>query len=92
MLYQDATSQIKQVWTDDSETWKTSSPAALTKADMGTDITCLTPASSNNTYAAALYVKPQTKLTRCYFQRHGFVVEVQQKGTDWDELRTLPVS
>ena len=80
------------MWTDDSETWKTSSPAALTKADMGTDITCLTPASSNNTYGAALYVAPQSKLTRCYFQRGGWVVEVQQKGTDWTEMGVLPIN
>ncbi|KAH8896534.1 hypothetical protein GQ53DRAFT_818815 [Thozetella sp. PMI_491] len=56
VLYQDATSKIKQVWTDDSETWKQASPSVLAKADNGTDISCLTPSSMNNTYGPAFEV------------------------------------
>ncbi len=91
VLYQDDSARIKQVWTDDSKTWKTSSPQALATADQGTDISCLTPAASNDTYGDALFVAPQSNITRCYFQRGGWVVEVQQNGTDWVDLGKLPM-
>ncbi|KAM7209134.1 hypothetical protein V8F20_000472 [Naviculisporaceae sp. PSN 640] len=100
VLYQDeedeknpGTGPIKQVWTDDSEKWQASTPKALLNADMGTDIACLTPATSNDTYAAApLYLAGQSSLTRCYFQRGGWVVEVLQNGTDWTETGLVPLS
>lgn len=99
VLYQDeedekkpGTGAIKQVWTDDSEKWQASTPKALLNADMGTDIACLTPATSNDTYAAPLYLAAQSNLTRCYFQRGGWVVEVLQNGTDWTETGLVPLN
>ncbi|KAK3324895.1 hypothetical protein B0H66DRAFT_511144 [Apodospora peruviana] len=92
VLYQDESDAIRQVWTDDSKTWQQSSPKVLETADKGTDISCLTPAASNNTYAEPLYVWPQSNLTRCYFQRGGgWVAEVLLNGTDWVDLGNLPM-
>ncbi|KAH8881879.1 hypothetical protein GQ53DRAFT_847947 [Thozetella sp. PMI_491] len=92
ILYQDESSRIKQTWTDDSITWKQSSPSALAVADNGTAITCLTPSAMNDTYGGnPLYLAPKSSLTRCYFQRNRWIVEVQLNGTDWDELGTVPM-
>ncbi|KAM7217454.1 hypothetical protein V8F06_007203 [Rhypophila decipiens] len=99
VLYQDEESDtepgrgdIKQVWTDDSESWQMSTPKALQNADWGTDIACLTPATSNDTYAEPLYLNYQSNLTRCYFQRGGWVVEVLQRGNDWAEMGQVPLT
>ncbi|KAH8898027.1 hypothetical protein GQ53DRAFT_803106 [Thozetella sp. PMI_491] len=91
VLYQDETASIKQVWTDDSQTWQSSSPAALAVADYGTNIACMTPSASNDTYGIPLDITPQSNLTRCYFQRGGWPVEVQLNGTDWVDLGRLPM-
>ena len=86
MLYQDESSDIKQVWTDDGEEWKQSEPEALRAADMGTDITCTGPSVSNDTFTEPLHLAPATNETRCYFQRGGWPVEVMLNGTDWEDL------
>jgi hypothetical protein len=86
LLYQDDSTDIKQVWLDNDTVWLTSSPKALRKADKGTGIACIsTPMWPETGPVKANVLNVASKdLTRCYFQKGGKLVEVvHDGGADW---------
>lgn len=92
VLYQAADGRIGMVWRDDESDWKTSQPAALARADMGTDIACLTmPESMMNSTGSVVTLEVPSTETRCYFQQGGAVREVKLNDTDWIDLGTVPL-
>lgn len=89
VLWQDAESGNIQVdWLNDATGWK--GPAtfdALSGADNGTDIACLTPSITPGTVMVGAY-----DMCRCYFQVKGKVREVQMNGNnDWAIVGELPI-
>ena len=81
------------VYRDDESDWKTASQsAALAEADVGTDIACVTmPQSMKNNIGSVVTIEAASTETRCYFQRGGWVVEVQLRQGEWAELGFVPI-
>lgn len=61
---------------------------ALTGADNGTDITCLTEGIWDNRNQ----LSTKTDMSRCYFQSGGRIKEVMYNGTSWTVVGFLPLT
>ncbi|KAG8157252.1 hypothetical protein KVR01_012960 [Diaporthe batatas] len=93
VLYQEPSSRISTVHLDNHSQWVTTQPAALSIADNGTSIACVTmPMTQRDSYGYDLDLEvASVQANRCYFQREGNVIEVALNGTDWTELGTVPI-
>ncbi|KAI9148161.1 hypothetical protein HJFPF1_11985 [Paramyrothecium foliicola] len=89
ILYQDKSRDIKQLWTEDGNEWKTSSPAVLKAADSGTSIACTTLGAVD--VEGSRRLGPASEFTRCYYRKDGHVVEVQFDGSDWVDLGSVSI-
>ncbi|OTA84581.1 hypothetical protein M434DRAFT_16388 [Hypoxylon sp. CO27-5] len=76
VLYQDNDGTIQVVWQDDN-TWKgPETYDALKEADLGTDITCLTPGAYD---AANIGISREQDMNRCFFMS-GIVHRKEERG------------
>lgn len=93
VLYQEISSRISMVYLNNNSKWVVSQPDALSIADNGTDIACLTmPMSQLDHDGKELDLeKASSHANRCYFQRGGYIREFALSGTDWIELGTIPM-
>lgn len=92
ILYQEASSRISMVYLDNEAAWSTTQPEALTNADNGTGIACLTMATSPyGVEGEEVLLEEASGTSRCYFQRGGLLREVVLSGNDWIELGTIPL-
>ncbi|KAL1850956.1 hypothetical protein Daus18300_012747 [Diaporthe australafricana] len=93
VLYQEMSSRISMVYLDNDTSWVTKQPEALSSADNGTDIACLTmPMTQSDVDGDELDLEAASSHTsRCYFQRGGYIREFALSGTDWIELGTIPM-
>lgn len=82
------------VYLDNDSKWVTSQPEAMSIADNGTDIACLTMPMSQSDYGGKELglEEASTHANRCYFQRGGYLREFALSGTDWIELGTIPMN
>ncbi|KAI9148247.1 hypothetical protein HJFPF1_12075 [Paramyrothecium foliicola] len=91
VLYVDENNNIQQLRQDDEGTWEQSSPQVFEAVDEGTNISCISRQFEdlnkewNEWYTAARH------LTRCYFQRGGFLIETQLNVADWVEMGPVPM-
>lgn len=94
VLYQEISSRISMVYLNNDSNWVVDQPEALSIADNGTDIACLTmPMSQNGGDGKELDLEEASShANRCYFQRGGYLREFALSGTDWIELGTIPMS
>lgn len=93
VLYQEASSRISMVYLDNASAWKTVQPEALTNADNGTGIACLTMSTSpSDVDGEEVLLEEASGASRCYFQRDGLLREVVLSGSDWVELSTIPLT
>ena len=81
IVYQDKSSAMKMIWTNDSKEWKTSTPEGLKGADKGTSISCTSPGTFNLPDYRRL--PGGSELTRCYFFEDGKPVSVQLDRGEW---------
>ncbi|OTA69247.1 hypothetical protein K449DRAFT_460794 [Hypoxylon sp. EC38] len=84
--HQDNDGTIQVVWQDDN-TWK--GPVtydALKGADLGTDITYLTPGAYD---AANIGISREQDMNRCFFMSDGIVKEVWFDGSEWNVANQL---
>lgn len=93
VLYQEVSSRISMAYLDNDSEWATTQPEALSSADNGTDIACLTmPMTQVDESEDELNLEEASSQTnRCYFQRGGYVREFVLSGTEWIELGTIPM-
>lgn len=93
VLYQEPSSRISMVYLDNKSQWLITHPEALSNADNGTSIACVTmPMTLRDADGNDLRLELASNHTnRCYFQRAGHVIEVAMTGTDWTELGTVPI-
>jgi hypothetical protein len=85
MLYQDGSSNIKQLATVKGGDWSISSPPALLGADEMTPIACVgMPGWNEEDPKFQFLMSEDTR--RCYFLKKGVIFEVQLNGTEWVEL------
>lgn len=92
ILYQTASSRISMVYLDNDSAWSIVEPEALTNADNGTGIACLTMSTSPFSVDGGVVLLEETSnVNRCYFQRDGLLREVALDGNDWVELGTIPL-
>jgi hypothetical protein len=88
VLWQDISGTMQVSWQDDDSGWKgPSSFPALSGADNGTAIACLTP----NAWPLS-NLKAQYDMSRCYFQASGLLKEVLYNGSDWMIIGNVPTS
>lgn len=82
------------VYLNNDSNWVIRQPEALSNADNGTDIACLTmPMSQKDDDGNELQLEePSSHANRCYFQRDGYLREFALSGTDWIELGTIPMN
>lgn len=93
VLYQEISSRISMVYLENGSNWVMSQPEAMSIADNGTDIACLTmPISQKGGDENQLDLEEaSSRANRCYFQRGGYLREFALSGTDWTELGTIPM-
>jgi hypothetical protein len=88
ILWQDPSGIIQVSWQDDDSGWKGPSAfPALSGADNGTEIACLTPNAWPLSNLQAKY-----DMSRCYFQASGLLKEVLYNGSDWTVIGNVPTS
>lgn len=82
------------VYLDNDSKWVITQPEAISIADNGTDIACLTmPISQKGINEEELDLEEaSSNANRCYFQRGGYLREFALSGTDWTELGTIPMN
>lgn len=94
VLYQEISSRISMIYLENDSSWVRSQPEAMSIADNGTDIACLTmPISQKGGDEKELELEEASShANRCYFQRGGYLREFALSGTDWIELGTIPMN
>lgn len=81
---------MQVVWQNDSSGWQgPETYPALSGADKGTDIVCVTQAAWDDANVA---ISSATDMNRCYFQSEYKVKEVLFDGKDWKDLGFLPIT
>lgn len=82
------------VYLNNDSNWVISHPEAMSNADNGTDIACLTmPMTQKDDNEKELELEEASShANRCYFQRDGYLREFALSGTDWIELGTIPMN
>ncbi|ORY66051.1 uncharacterized protein BCR38DRAFT_172269 [Pseudomassariella vexata] len=91
ILYQDALGTVQVVWQDDDSGWKgPETYDAISNAEKGTDITCLTQAAWD---ARRVTVSKEQDMNQCFFQEKGTrrLKEVWFNGTDWNHVGYVPL-
>ncbi|KAI9148843.1 Cytochrome P450 52A5 [Paramyrothecium foliicola] len=84
LIYQDRTNDFVQMYLDEEYKWKFSAPEAFKGADAGSSITCTNPVLMDTEGSSDM--DAASDMTRCFFRKDGYVVEVQLDGTDWTML------
>jgi hypothetical protein len=81
IVYQEKSSTMKMLWTDDGKEWQSSSPDGLKGADKDSDIACTTPETLDDDDYWTL--GNGSSMTRCYFFEGDTLVKVQLKDREW---------
>jgi hypothetical protein len=88
VLWQEESGVIQVSWQDDDSGWKGPSTfPALSGANNGTAIACVTP----NAWPLS-NLQAQYDMSCCYFQAGGLLKEVWYNGSDWSIIGNVPTS
>lgn len=90
IIYREASSDFKQLWTEDGGmNWRTSSPEALKGGDIGSTITCTSLETVDQEGSRIL--QPVSAGVSCYFLKDGYMVEAEYNGKDWTLVGDIPL-
>jgi hypothetical protein len=88
VVFQDSSGNIKYTEQVDGGSWS-EIKTMFNAADKGTQIACVTPGTTSN--PGTVVLRSTHEMSLCFFQKDGFLKQMQFNGKEWQDKGSVPV-